>query len=110
LVQELRGRDLLSISDLSADEVLVVMEMAARLKNGESVPVLRGQTLALVFEKPSLGTGVSFEVAMRQLGGQCLYLSPPEVGLGERETTADVARVPRRYIDVLAARTFKPNT
>jgi ornithine carbamoyltransferase len=110
MIQELRGRHLLSISDLSADEVLAVMEMAARLKNGESAPVLRGQTLALVFEKPSLRTRVSFEVAMRQLGGQCLYLSPPEVGLGERETPADVARVLSRYVDVIAARTFKHDT
>ncbi len=87
-VQELRGRDLLSIGDLSADEVLAVMDMAARLKNGEPASVLGGKTLALVFEKPSLRTRVSFEVAMRQLGGQCLYLSPPEVGLGEREPAA----------------------
>jgi ornithine carbamoyltransferase len=106
-VQELRGRDLLSIGDLSAEEVRTVTETALRLKNGESAPVLRGRTLALVFEKPSLRTRVSFEVAMRQLGGQCLYLSPPEVGLGEREPAADVARLLSRYVDVIAARTFK---
>jgi ornithine carbamoyltransferase len=109
-VQELRGRDLISIGDLSADEVLAVMEMAVRLKNGESAAVLGGKTLALVFEKPSLRTRVSFEVAMRQLGGQCLYLSPPEVGLGEREPAADVARVLSRYVDAIAARTFKHDT
>jgi ornithine carbamoyltransferase len=109
-VQELRGRNLISIGDLSADEVLAVMEMAARLKNGESAPVLGGKTLALVFEKPSLRTRVSFEVAMRQLGGQCLYLSPPEVGLGEREPAADVARVLSRYVDAIAARTFEHQT
>ena len=105
-VQELRGRDLLSIGDLSADEVLAVVDTALRLKNGESAPILRGKTLALVFEKPSLRTRVSFEVAMRQLGGHCLYLSPPEVGLGEREPAADVARVLSRYVDAIAARTF----
>jgi ornithine carbamoyltransferase len=109
-VQELRGRDLLSIGDLSADEVLAVMDMAARLKNGEPASVLAGKTLALVFEKPSLRTRVSFEVAMRQLGGQCLYLSPPEVGLGEREPAADVARVLSRYVDAIAARTFEHDT
>jgi ornithine carbamoyltransferase len=106
-VQELRGRDLLSIGDLSADEVRAVIDTALRLKNGESAPILRGKTLALVFEKPSLRTRVSFEVAMRQLGGHCLYLSPPEVGLGEREPAADVARVLSRYVDAIAARTFK---
>jgi len=106
----LRGRDLLSICDFSADEVRAVIETALRLKNGESAAVLRGETLALLFEKPSLRTRVSFEVAMRQLGGQCLYLSPPEVGLGEREPAADVARVLSRYVDAIAARTFKHNT
>jgi ornithine carbamoyltransferase len=106
----LRGRDLLSICDLSADEARVVAETALRLKNGESASVLRGKTLALLFEKPSLRTRVSFEVAMRQLGGDCLYLSPPEVGLGEREPAADVARVLSRYVDVIAARTFRHDT
>jgi len=106
----LRGRDLLSICDLSAEEVRAVTETALRLKNDESASVLRGKTLALLFEKPSLRTRVSFEVAMRQLGGHCLYLSPPEVGLGERETAADVARVLSRYVDVIAARTFRHDT
>jgi ornithine carbamoyltransferase len=109
-MQELRGRDLLSICDLSPDEVQAVVETALRLRDGESASVLAGKTLALLFEKPSLRTRVSFEVAMRQLGGDCLYLSPPEVGLGERETPADVARVLSRYVDVIAARTFKHET
>jgi len=103
----LRGRDLLSICDLSGEEVRAVIDMALRLKNDEPTSVLRGKALALVFEKPSLRTRVSFEVAMRQLGGYCLYLSPPEVGLGEREPAADVARVLSRYGDAIAARTFK---
>ena len=106
----MRGRDLLSICDLSGEEVRAVTEMALRLKNGESTPVLRGKALALVFEKPSLRTRVSFEVAMRQLGGYCLYLSPPEVGLGEREPAADVARVLSRYVHAIAARTFRHET
>ncbi len=106
----MRGRDLLSICDLSADEVRAVIDTALRLKNGGSASVLRGKTLALVFEKPSLRTRVSFEVAMRQLGGHCLYLSPPEVGLGEREPAADVARVLSRYVDAIAVRTFKHET
>jgi ornithine carbamoyltransferase len=106
----LRGRDLLSICDLSGEEVQAVIEMALRLKNSEPTSVLRGKALALVFEKPSLRTRVSFEVAMRQLGGYCLYLSPPEVGLGEREPAADVARVLSRYVDAIAARTFEHET
>jgi ornithine carbamoyltransferase len=67
-------------------------------------------TLALVFEKPSLRTRVSFHVAMKQLGGDCIYLSPPEVGLGERETPADVARVLSRYVSAIAARTYEQAT
>jgi ornithine carbamoyltransferase len=106
----LRGRDLLSICDLSGEEVRAVIETALRLKNGQSASVLRGKALALLFEKPSLRTRVSFEVAMRQLGGYCLYLSPPEVGLGEREPAADVARVLSRYVDAIAARTFEHET
>jgi ornithine carbamoyltransferase len=69
-----------------------------------------GKILALLFEKPSLRTRVSFEVAMRQLGGYALYLSPAEVGVGKREAVADVARVLSRYVDVIAARTFSHQT
>ncbi len=71
---------------------------------------LSGKTLALLFEKPSLRTRVSFEVAIRQLGGQAIYLSPAEVGLGKRESLADVARVLSRYVDAIVARTFSHNT
>ena len=80
------------------------------LKDAGRQPLLAGKTLALVFEKPSLRTRVSFHVAMRHLGGDCIYLSPPEVGLGQRETPADVARVLSRYVDCIAARTFAPET
>ena len=68
------------------------------------------KVLALLFEKPSLRHRASFEVAMRQLGGQCFYLSPPEVGLGQRESIADVARVLSGYVDCIAARTFSHQT
>ena len=106
----MRGRDLLSIADLSPGEIRQVVDAALRLKNGGSAPVLAGKTLALVFEKPSLRTRVSFDVAMRQLGGHALYLSPAEVGLGEREPVKDVARVLSRQVDAIAARTFKQET
>ena len=80
------------------------------LKDAGQQQTLAGKTLALVFEKPSLRTRVSFHVAMKHLGGDRIYLSPPEVGLGQRETPGDVARVLSRYVDVIAARTFRQET
>jgi ornithine carbamoyltransferase len=106
----LRGRDLISIADFSPSELEHVLETAMALKDGGRKPILAGRTLALVFEKPSLRTRVSFDVAMKHLGGDCIYLSPPEVGLGERETPADVARVLSRYVACIAARTFAMET
>ncbi len=106
----MHGRDLISIADLSPRDIQRVVDTALVMKNGHSSPVLKGRNLALLFEKPSLRTRVSFEVAMEQLGGHALYLSPGEVGLGEREPVADVARVLSRYVDVIAARTFKHQT
>jgi ornithine carbamoyltransferase len=105
-----RGRNLISIADLSASELERVLQTALALKDAPRRPLLSGETLALVFEKPSLRTRVSFDVAMRDLGGDCLYLSPPEVGLGDRETPADVARVLSRYVSCIAARTFTTET
>ncbi len=95
-------RHLLSISDLSPRELERILDSAMALKEGAAAPQVAGKTLALVFEKPSLRTRVSFHVAMRQLAGDCIYLSPPEVGLGERETAPDVARVLSRYVDAIA--------
>jgi len=105
-----RGRDFLSIADLTPSELAHVLDTAMALKDAGRRPILAGRVLALVFAKPSLRTRVSFDVAMRQLGGDCLYLSPPEVGLGERETPEDVARVLTRYVDAIAARTFEQAT
>jgi len=76
------------------------------LKRGGRKLSLDGRTLALIFEKPSLRTRVSFDVAISQLGGHAIYLSQAEVGLGEREPIADVARVLSRYVDGIVARTF----
>jgi ornithine carbamoyltransferase len=106
----LHGRDFISIADLSLRDVQRVVDTSLAMKNGHSSAVLKGKTLALLFEKPSLRTRASFDVAMQQLGGHSLYLSPPEVGLGEREPVADVARVLSRYVDAIAARTFKHET
>jgi ornithine carbamoyltransferase len=106
----LHGRHLISVADFSPQDVQRVVDMALQMKNGRSVSILGGKTLALLFEKPSLRTRVSFDVAMQQLGGHALYLSPAEVGLSEREPVADVARVLSRYVDAIAARTFRHET
>lgn len=106
----MHGRDLISIADMSPHDIRRVVNTALIMKSGRSPSVLKGKTLALLFEKPSLRTRVSFDVAMHQLGGHAVYLSPAEVGLGEREPVADVARVLSRYVDAIAARTFKHET
>jgi len=103
-------KDLLSIADLNRKEIEHLIEQAWRMKREGASPLLSGRTLALLFEKPSLRTRVSFEMAMYQLGGHCLYLSPEEVGLGKREPAADIALVLSRYVDGIAARTFSQET
>jgi ornithine carbamoyltransferase len=106
-----RGRDLLSIAELSPDEVELILRTALSLKrDGGGHDLLRNKTLALIFEKPSLRTRVSFDVAMQELGGHAIYLNQAEVGLGQREPVADVARVLARYVDVIAARTYSHET
>lgn len=99
-------KHLLSIADLDSQEIHSLIRSAIELKQGGRKQPLEGRTLALIFEKPSLRTRVSFDVAMYQLGGHALYLSPAEVGLGEREPISDVARVLSRYVDGIVARTF----
>ncbi|MFC2059990.1 ornithine carbamoyltransferase [Chloroflexota bacterium] len=106
----MRGKDLLSVSDLGSKDLQWLMSRAIELKTAGWLSWLSGKTLAFIFEKPSLRTRVSFEVAMRQLGGQTIYLSPAEVGLGEREPVSDVALVLSRYVDVIVARTFSQQT
>ena len=106
----MKGKDLLSVSDLSSDDILSLIFDAIELKARGWLSTLSGKVLALLFEKPSLRTRVSFEVAMWQLGGQSIYLPPAEVGLGKREPVADVTRVLSRYVDAIAARTFSHQT
>ena len=103
-------KDLLSIADLGVEDIRLLISDAIDMKAQGWVSSLNDKTLAIMFEKPSLRTRVSFELAMRQLGGQTVYLSPAEVGLGERESAADVARVLSRYVDAIAARTFSHQT
>jgi ornithine carbamoyltransferase len=104
----LRGRDLLSVQDLTAEEVREILDLARHLKRehraGLSHEVLRGKTVALLFEKPSLRTRVTFEVGMRQLGGYAVYLAPQDVQLGVREAVPDVARNLARWVDGIVAR------
>ena len=94
------------MNDLTPNEVQAILDAAVELKTRGWISLLKNKTAALLFEKPSLRTRVSFEVAVRQLGGQTLYLSPEEVGLGERESIPDVARVLSRFVDVIILRTF----
>ena len=102
------GKDLVSIADLSAEEMAALLDLAAELKTrGRPPATLQGKILALIFQKPSLRTRVSFEVGMAQLGGQAMYLSQQEVGLGERESIPDAARVLSRMVDAIVARTFR---
>ena len=103
-------KDFLSVADFSPGEIKKLLEQAIALREGSPGHILSGKTLALLFEKPSLRTRVSFELAMHQLGGHAIYLSPQEVGLGKREAVADVARVLSRYVDGVAARTFAHET
>ncbi len=98
-------RHLLSAADLSGEEISFLLDVAGALKRRPQ-RLLEGRQLALLFEKPSLRTRVSFQVAMRHLGGETTYLAPQEVGLGEREAIKDVSRVLSRYVDVVAVRTF----
>ncbi|MBI2774294.1 MAG: ornithine carbamoyltransferase [Chloroflexi bacterium] len=107
-----RVRHFVSLADLSPDELERLLADAMTLKR---LPIpadapLGAKSLAMIFEKPSLRTRVSFEMAMVQLGGHAIYLSPAEVGLGRRESVADVARVVSRYVDAVVLRTFAHET
>jgi len=103
-------RDLVSILDVK-DDLVGLLELAASIKNrtkaGEPYEPLRGKSLAMIFEKASTRTRVSFEVGMTQLGGHALFLSPNDLQLGRGETIADTARVLSRYVDGIMYRAFK---
>src|SRR5262249_13841186 len=101
-----------SLGDLAPEELEMLLRDALDLKR-DPVPAdhpLAGRSLAMIFEKPSLRTRVSFEMAMVHLGGHATYLAPAEVGLGRRESVADVARVVSRYVDGIVLRTFAHET
>jgi ornithine carbamoyltransferase len=100
----------LSLADLSPEQLAGLLNLALHLKSnwqaGGNPPLLKNKTLGMIFQKPSLRTRVSFEMAMLHLGGQALYLSPDEISLGQRESVADVARVLSRYVEIIMARVF----
>jgi len=109
-VDRVQGKDFVGVADLDGPRLATVLERAARLKHDRQIgrphALLPGRVVALIFQKPSLRTRVSFEVGMAELGGQALYLAPAEVGLGERESPADVARVLSRMVHGIVARVF----
>ena len=103
--------DFLDLQHITSDQFWGLLRLARELKEersrlGQNAPILAGKSLALVFQKPSLRTRVSFEMGMVQLGGYAFYLSPQEIGLGARESVADVARVLSGYCDGVMARVF----
>lgn len=111
---DLRGRDLVSMDDLSPEELLAVLDLAGDLKRRQRArqvhQLLRGRALAMIFEKPSLRTRVTFEVGMWQLGGTAVYLAPQDAQLGSREAIPDAARNLERWVDVIMARVFAHST
>ena len=110
----LRGHDFVSMDDLSPEEVLRVLDTATdlkrRAKTGDRPALLAGRVLAMIFEKPSLRTRVTFEVGMWELGGHAVYLAPQDVQLGARESVPDVARNLERWVGGIMARTFAHRT
>jgi len=100
-------RDLLSLQDLTPQEILQLCDLAKDLKSkkGARLDILKGKSIGLLFQKPSNRTRVSFEVGIWQLGGNCIYLAPQEISLGKRESASDVAKTLSRYLDALVART-----
>jgi ornithine carbamoyltransferase len=103
-------KNFISLADLSPQEIWHILNRAKELKeewrSGGNRPLLQGKVLGMIFQKPSLRTRVSFDMAMLHLGGHALYLSPDEIGLGKRESVADIARVLSGYVDVIMARVF----
>lgn len=111
----MRGRDFLSAADISADEALALFELAKRYKEQRRVKQkhetpLNGKTVAVLFQKPSLRTRVTFELAVCELGGYPVILTQAEVGLGQREAVKDVARNLDRWVDAIVARVFAHET
>ncbi len=110
IAEQLKGRDLLSLHDFTPQQIAYILDQAAKLKQkqkqGQPHELLKGKTLAMIFQKSSTRTRVSFEVGMFQLGGHALFLSAAEMQLGRGESIADTGRVLGRYVDGIMIRTF----
>ncbi len=105
-----QGRDFTSIIDVSSEELAHVLDVSLRMKDDGVRSSLSGKTLAMVFEKPSLRTRVSFEMAMKRLGGSAITLLSHEIRMGEREPVKDVARILSRMVNGIAVRTYGHET
>ena len=103
-------RDILSVADFAPGEVEQLVKKTIKSKKEAWPQVLAGKNIAMLFEKPSLRTRMSFELAVHQLGGYAIYMSPEEIGLGKRESVPDVAHVLSRYVQGVVARTFMHRT
>lgn len=105
------NKHFIAISDFTPKEIWEMLDLSIQLKkewkSGGNPPLLKGKVLGMIFQKPSLRTRVSFDMAMRHLGGDALYLSPNEIGLGKREAISDIARVLSGYVDAIMARVFE---
>lgn len=107
----LKGKDIISVSDLSKKEIEVIHERAREFKSDIfQKPILKGKTLAMIFQKASTRTRVSFETAMHQLGGYAIYLDWFDIQLGRGETIHDTGKVLSRYVDAIMIRTFEQKT
>ena len=110
----MKGKSLASLHDLTKEEIEEILKTSELLKlqllRGQEHPILKGKTLAMIFEKPSTRTRISFEVGMWQLGGYALYLSASDLQLGRGETIADTAQVLSRYVNGIMARVFHHQT
>lgn len=96
----------LSVSDMSPNDIGAIIKRASQLKTSYSSKPLEDKTVALIFEKPSLRTRVSFEIGIRRLGGESIYITKEEIGLGVREPVQDVAHVLSQWVDCIVARVF----
>ncbi|MEC1421671.1 ornithine carbamoyltransferase [Bacillus subtilis] len=103
----LYGKDLLTLKDLSEEDINALLAEAGELKQNKIQPIFHGKTLAMIFEKSSTRTRVSFEAGMAQLGGNALFLSQKDLQLGRGETVADTAKVLSGYVDAIMIRTFE---
>jgi ornithine carbamoyltransferase len=113
-IPTLKTKDLLTVSDLSRDEIIALFKFTAKLKSdlkkGKHRDYLKKKSLAMIFEKSSTRTRVSFETGVTQLGGHALFLSGAEIQIGRGETISDTAKVLSRYVDCIMIRTFAHST